>query len=207
MGLFGLLFDVEFIGSDGAIVWMMDQFEFHGCVALGAEKRVAAKAFKKELFKGSSGKDAEAIGADGYFGGKYSGKFLPDFLIANMAMESVVANALEAFGEDVLNHAPDKAEGGTFSFSTKATNPFGDFFHARSTSCSMRWQGMFSNGMPCRIVPIVFLSQPIYWRAFRYCKRTLPGIYTRIPFTTMKSIRSIVWRFGEISLHCWMPRV
>ena len=64
------------------------------------------------MVKEFSGKDAEALGAGRYFGGKYSGKLLADFLIANMAMESVVANALEAFGEDVLNHAPDKAEGG-----------------------------------------------------------------------------------------------
>ena len=112
MGLFGLLFGVEFIALDGAIVWMVDQFEFHGFVAPGTEKRVAAKTFEKELFKGFAGNDAEALGAGRCFCGKYSGKLPADFPIADMAMESIVADALEAFGEDVLNHAPDKAECG-----------------------------------------------------------------------------------------------
>ena len=112
MGLFGVLFDVELIGSDGAIVWMVDQFEFHGFFAPWAEKRVAAKAFEKELLKGFSGNDAEAFGANGCFCGKYSGKLPTGFLVADMAVQAVVSDALEAFGEDVLNHAPDKAKGG-----------------------------------------------------------------------------------------------
>lgn len=112
MGLPGLPFDVEFIALDGAIVGVVDQFEFHGFVAPGAEKRVAAKAFEKELFKGFSGNDAEALGAGGYFCREYSGKPLAGFPIANMAVESIVSDALEAFGEDVLDHASDKAAGG-----------------------------------------------------------------------------------------------
>lgn len=109
MGLFGLFFGVELIALDGAIVGVVDQFEFHGFIAPGAEKRVEAEAFEKELFEGFAGNDAVAPGADGYFGGKYSGKLPAGFLIANVAVQSKVADALEAFGEDVLNHAPDKA--------------------------------------------------------------------------------------------------
>jgi hypothetical protein len=112
MGLFGVLFSVELIGSDGAIVWMVDQFEFHGFFAPWAEKRVAAKAFEKELLKGFSGNDAEASGANGCFYGKYSGKLPAGFLVADMAVQTVVSDALEAFGENVLNHAPDKTKGG-----------------------------------------------------------------------------------------------
>lgn len=112
MGLSGLLFGVEFIALDGAIVGVVDQFEFHGFVAPGAEERVAAKAFEKELFKGFPGNDAEAFRAGRYDCGKYSGQLLADFPIADISMESIVSDALEAFGEDVLNHASDKAEGG-----------------------------------------------------------------------------------------------
>jgi len=108
----GSLFDVEFIGLDGVMVGVVDQFEFHGLVASGTEERVAAKALEKELFKGYAGKDAEAPGAGRYFGGKYFGKLLADFLIADIAVESIVTDALEALWEDLLNHVLDKAKVG-----------------------------------------------------------------------------------------------
>ena len=42
----------EFICFDGAILRVVDQFQFHDSVASGAEERVSAKALEEELFKG-----------------------------------------------------------------------------------------------------------------------------------------------------------
>jgi len=91
---------------------VVDQFEFHGAFAPRAEKRVASEAFKEELPEGLPGQDAEAFGAGGYFGGEHCGDPGAVVLVVDVAVESVVADALEALGEDMLNHAPDKAKDG-----------------------------------------------------------------------------------------------
>ena len=95
-----------------AIIWVVDQFKFHGAFAARAEKRVASEAFKEELLEGLPRQDAEAFGSGGYFCGEHCGDPGTVVLVADVAVESVVADALKAFREDMLNHAPDKAKDG-----------------------------------------------------------------------------------------------
>ena len=121
---------------------MVDQLQFHDPVASGTEERVAAKVLEEELLKWFTWKDAEAIGIGRYIIREDLGELSSDILITDIAMQAVIANALEALWEDVLNHPADKTkdrEGGIFDLSgTMVSVPVPNSFSVIALNASDR---------------------------------------------------------------------
>jgi hypothetical protein len=102
----------EFIRSEGAILGMVDQFQFHEMSATPTKQWVEGKGLEKPLSKGLAGKNAKAIGREKWMGREDLCQVISDGRIANMSMQAIIANALEPLGENVLNHATDETLNG-----------------------------------------------------------------------------------------------
>lgn len=97
---------------DGAIVWMVDQLQFHDSVASRTSERVAIKGLEEELSEGFAGEDAKAFGIGRHVMREDLGEMCSDLLIADITVQAVIANALEALWENVLNHTTDETKNG-----------------------------------------------------------------------------------------------
>ena len=108
----GLLLAEELILCDDTVVRMIDKFQFHAVPATGTDQRILAKAFAEEFGERTSGSDAIAFRIRRGVGGEDLGEMLPHLLIADIAVQSVVADALKSLGQNVLNHSSDETEDG-----------------------------------------------------------------------------------------------
>jgi len=81
-------------------------------ITLGAKQGVFAKAFKETLSKRFRRQHPVSSGVIGHLGRYNSGKLFSHFLIAYMAVQTVVANSLKAFWQDMLCHSSDELEYG-----------------------------------------------------------------------------------------------
>lgn len=97
---------------DGTIPGMMKEFKRHFEAAAWAKERVAAKSVAEHLWERFARDDAEAERVGRRVQGKDLGDFLSHVGITDIAMKSVITDALESFWEDVLDHAFDEFEDG-----------------------------------------------------------------------------------------------
>ena len=102
----------EFIGSEGAILGMVDQLQFHEMSAILTKQWVEGEGLEEPLNKGLVGKNAKAIGREKWMGREDLCQVISDSRIANMSMQAIIANALEPLGKNVLNHATDETLNG-----------------------------------------------------------------------------------------------
>ena len=102
----------EFIRSEGAILGMMDQFQFHEMSTTQTKQRVAGKGLEEALSKGLAGKDAKAIGEGKRVGREDLCQAISGGRIADVSMQTIIAKALEPLGKNVLNHATDETLNG-----------------------------------------------------------------------------------------------
>ena len=102
---------------EDAVPGMFDPFEFHRVLASGTQEGGTAEALEEELPKGLAGEDAEASRVRPRAGRHHRRQGFAGPRVADVAVEAVVADALEALREDVLDHPPDEPqhrEGGMF---------------------------------------------------------------------------------------------
>ena len=108
--------DVEqFVVFYGAIVGMINQFQFHGLATAWTAQGIVAETFKEQLGKGFAGYDAIASRVRGCrevrrgSGWNNACQLLSNLFIAHVAVQAVVADTSKALGQEVLDHAADEA--------------------------------------------------------------------------------------------------
>lgn len=97
---------------DGTIPGMLEGFKRHRVAAVGAEEWVSAEGVHEEVGERFAWDDAEAERVWRRVQGKDLGDFLSHVGVADIAMKSVIPDALESFWEDVVDHAFDEFEDG-----------------------------------------------------------------------------------------------
>ena len=81
-------------------------------ITLGAKQGVFAKAFEETLSKRFRPQHPVSSGIIGHLGRYNIGKLFSHFLIAHIAVQTVVANSLKSFWQNVLCHSSDELEYG-----------------------------------------------------------------------------------------------
>lgn len=83
--------------SEDTILGMGEVFKLHGRTAFGTEKWIFVEGFLKEFGEGLAWEDAESERIRRRIGRKNVGEFLSHFGVADVAVNSVVTDAMEAF--------------------------------------------------------------------------------------------------------------
>jgi hypothetical protein len=102
----------EFILSDGAILGMVDQLQFPEMATTQAKEGVEGKGLEEALNKRFAGKDTKAVGCGKCMGRENLCQVISGGRIADVSMQTIIANALEPLGENVLNHATNETLNG-----------------------------------------------------------------------------------------------
>ena len=89
---------------------MVDQFQIHLVAASGTDQRISVKGFEEELYEGLAREDVESKRVRRLIVWDNLGDLPAHRGVADVAVEAVVPDALEALWEDVLDHAADEAE-------------------------------------------------------------------------------------------------
>lgn len=89
---------------------MVDQFQFHDLAVAWTAERVSVKGLEKELKKGFAREDAKTVWVGRGIVLEDVGELCSDLFVADIAMQAVITNALEALWEDVLNHTTDETK-------------------------------------------------------------------------------------------------
>jgi hypothetical protein len=76
------------------------------------KKRVEGKGLEEALSKGLAGKDMKAMGKGKRVGREDLCQAISGGCIADVSMQTIIANALEPLGKNVLNHATDETLSG-----------------------------------------------------------------------------------------------
>jgi len=97
--------------AEDTIAGMIDQLPLQDIAALGADQRVFAEGVLKPLREGLSGQHTVAVGVVRWGGGLgEGGQGLPVPGVTGIGVQAVIADPLEALGQDMLNHAADEAQ-------------------------------------------------------------------------------------------------
>ena len=97
--------------AEDTIARMIDQLPLQNIAALGADQRVFAEGFLEPLDEGRSGQHAVAFAVVRWgrgLGEGGQGFAVPG--ITGIGVQAVIADALESFGQDVLDHASDEVQ-------------------------------------------------------------------------------------------------
>jgi len=87
-----------------------DQIQIERSAATRAEERIAVEFLEEELGKGFTREDVESGRVWWEWGRVLGVEEVKDASIAGIGMEAIIADALKAFREDMLDHATDKVE-------------------------------------------------------------------------------------------------
>jgi|GEM_PF-5794862 len=90
----------------------MYQLQRHFLMTLGAKQGVFAKAIEETLSKRFGRQHPVASGIIGHLGRYNIGKLFSHFLIAYIAVQTVITNSLKPLGQDMLYHSSDELEYG-----------------------------------------------------------------------------------------------
>ncbi len=88
---------------------MKDQFQLERPAAARAEEGIEAEFLKEELRKRFTREDVESGGVWREWVRVVGNEVVMDEGIAGIGMEAIVADALKAFREDMLDHAANEA--------------------------------------------------------------------------------------------------
>ena len=89
---------------------MINQLQLHFIITLWAKQRIFAEAVKETLLKCPGLQNSVASGVDRRFDGDDLGKAFSGYLVAHIAVESVITDSLESFGQNVLDHPSHESE-------------------------------------------------------------------------------------------------
>ena len=89
---------------------MIDQLQRHIVITFGTKQRVFAEAIEETLLKRFLGQHSVASGVGGHVGRDDLGKLFSHFLIAYIAVQSVITDSVKSLWQDVLNHPSDELE-------------------------------------------------------------------------------------------------
>ena len=95
-----------------AVLGMIHQFPVHGHVATRAEQRVSAEGLVEEPLEGFARKDAVAVGIGRCVARKELLHLMADGLVADVAVQAVIADPLKSLGQQVLDHTTDESQDG-----------------------------------------------------------------------------------------------
>ena len=91
---------------------MIHQFPVHGRLATRAEQRVAAKGLIEEPLEWFAGKNTVAVGIGWWVTRKELLHLMADGLVADVAVQAIIADPLKSLGQQVLDHATDESQDG-----------------------------------------------------------------------------------------------
>ena len=89
---------------------MINQLQRHFVITLWAKQRVFAEASEETLLKRFVRQHPITSWVGGYVGRDDLCKLFSHFLIACIAVQSVITDSMKAFWQDVLYHSPDELE-------------------------------------------------------------------------------------------------
>lgn len=89
---------------------MLNQLQRHFAITLWAKQRVFAEAVEETLLKRFGRQNPVASGINGTVNRNDLGQMFSDFLVAYIAVESVISDSVKSFGQNMLNHPSDELE-------------------------------------------------------------------------------------------------
>ena len=100
----------QFVLFNGTVFGMTNQLQRHFVVTFGTKQRVFAKTLEESLLKRFLRQHSVSSGVGGYVGRDDLGKLFSHFLIAHIAVQSVITDSMKSLWQNVLDHTSDELE-------------------------------------------------------------------------------------------------